>query len=92
MSTDQLNHSCTTSSLDSLEHFLEFVEIPRFRKNLRYLLFSYLMNEHESLMPDFKWFIEGLHFFFKFLDELEATSNEMTSWENKAHNGPTKNP
>ena len=59
------------SSVHSLGLFLERVDVPRFRKNIRHLLLHYLMDNHDELMPDFEWFIEDMRFFFEFLDELE---------------------
>ncbi|MDW3194596.1 MAG: hypothetical protein R8G66_19615 [Cytophagales bacterium] len=73
------------NSSESLEHFLELIEIPRFRKNLRHILFFYLQKEYEELMPDFNWFIEDMKFFFEFLDELDefALRNQVEQLDAK---------
>ena len=53
MEPDKSNTNQTEKQLNSFIRFLELVEIPRFRKKFRYILFHYLMTEHEELMPDF---------------------------------------
>ena len=80
MEPNKSNTRQTEQHLNSFIRFLELVEIPRFRKNFRYILFHYLMTEHEELMPDFKWFIEDMRFFFEFLDELEPGETEPPIW------------
>ena len=85
MEPNKSNTRQTEQHLNSFIRFLELVEIPRFRKNFRYILFHYLMTEHEELMPDFKWFIEDMRFFFEFLDELEPRETEPPTWIKIGH-------
>lgn len=61
----------TPESIQAFDNLLSLINIPRFRKNLRTVLFQYLMHEHESLIPDFEHFIEDMQFVFEFLDQLE---------------------
>lgn len=76
MESNREDIELSEKSIISLSRFLELIEIPRFRKNFRYILFHYLMTEHEELMPDFEWFIEDMRFFFEFLDDLEPVNKE----------------
>ena len=61
----------TPASLPALDRLQGFINIPRFRKNLRTVFFQYLASEHEALIPDFEHFIEDMRFVFEFLDQLE---------------------
>ncbi len=65
-------------TISSLNRFVELIEVPRFRRNIRHILFSYLMTQYEEPMPDFQWFIEDMRFFFEFLDDLEPFPTETT--------------
>ncbi len=58
-------------SLQAFDDFLSLVDIRRFRKNLRTVLFQYLLLEYEELIPDFEHFIEDMRFVFEFFDKLE---------------------
>ena len=65
----------------ALEDLLGLLDIPRFRSNLRALLFQYLMDQHQCLLPDFEHFIEDMRFFFEFLDVLNEETEEMGVFE-----------
>lgn len=73
--TDITCINLTAKSIDSLDHLLGLIEIPRFKRNLRNLLFQYLIDQHDELMPDFGHFIEDMKFVFDFLDTLEKETN-----------------
>lgn len=77
MDTHTDDNNTSEKFMLSLSRFLELVEVPRFRQNFRYVLFHYLLTHHDELMPDFKWFIEDMRFFFELLDDLK-TSKEPT--------------
>lgn len=78
MEVDFLNVNVSSKSIMALDELQRLIEIPRFRKNLRGLLFVYLMKEHKDLMPDFEHFIEDMKFLFEFFDKLEEESGPTT--------------
>ena len=65
------DNSITDLHAKALEEFLNLIEIPRFRKNLRTLLLDYIRKERLDPIPDFDHFIEDMKFFFNLLDDLE---------------------
>lgn len=54
-----------------MEVFHESIEIPRFKTNLRSVLFVYLSAKHYDLIPDFERFMQDMNALFDLLDALE---------------------
>ncbi|GAA0892044.1 hypothetical protein GCM10009122_17230 [Fulvivirga kasyanovii] len=64
-----INHSSINHA--PLEVFQESIEIPRFKTNLRSVLFEYLSAKHYDLIPDFERFMQDMNALFDLLDALE---------------------
>lgn len=58
-------------TISAFEDFLGLVEIPTFKRQLRGLLLSYLIEESEELPPHYSRFIEDMKFLFELLDVVE---------------------
>ena len=63
-----------TTNHTPLNVFHESIEIPRFKSNLRSVLFEYLSTKHYDLIPDFERFMQDMNALFDLLDALEQES------------------
>lgn len=54
-----------------LRELLEFSEPDSLRKSINYVFFNFLLNNKNSLPPDFDTITEDFYFLIKFLDQVD---------------------